>query len=84
MFDLEAMGIAQEEAAEFIQACSKIRRSGPFYQPFNGTESNFELAQNELYDLLTLAEKAGFDIWLPDTYRTAKLGRLNAFSCNRR
>jgi hypothetical protein len=77
---LEALGILQEEAAEVIKEISKIRRTGPDYCPFGGDTSNWQNAQNEIYDFLILAELAGFSLTLPDVYRARKVESLRKWS----
>lgn len=76
----EAIGIMQEEAAEVIQALSKIRRSGPDYAPHGGTKTNHEHAQNEIYDFIILAKLAGFSTEVPTDFLNQKLERLRKWS----
>jgi len=76
----EAIGIMQEEAAEVIQALSKIRRSGTSYTPHEGDVTNLELAQNEVYDFIILAQIAGFSTNVPSDFLQGKLERLRKWS----
>ncbi len=76
----EALGIVQEECAELIQDISKIRRSGVEYPRHHGHIENWNYAQNEFWDLLVVAEIAGFDLNVPDEYKYEKLKRLKEWS----
>ena len=52
----ECLNILQEECAEVIQACSKIKRFGLIGKPLNTTLTNRESLEMELGDVLALVD----------------------------
>ena len=52
----EVMDILQEEAAEVIQAVSKIRRFGKDNHKFGEAQTNLEHLEEELGDLLAMID----------------------------
>lgn len=55
----EVMDILQEEAAEVIQAVSKIRRFGPDNHKSGEDQTNLEHLEEELGDLLAMIDIMG-------------------------
>lgn len=58
MAAIDLLGVLQEECAEVIKEVSKVRRSGPDFKPFGGTESNQQHLELEVLDVLAIIEIA--------------------------
>lgn len=83
---LEVLGILQEEAAEVIQAASKIRRSGLWYRPFGGEDTNLDKLHEELADfivVMSIAQAVGLidlDSFDMPSHMRAKISKLKDWS----
>ena len=81
----ELVGLLQEEAAEFIQELSKVRRTGLAFKRRGKDVTNQHHLQRELIDLLILiamATEAGLfdEDFDADSYTEEKLERLKIWT----
>lgn len=80
----EVMDILQEEAAEVIQAVSKIRRFGPDNHKQGETQTNIEHLEEELGDLLAMIDimrDTGIVSWANmEVAKLAKIEKLKKWS----
>ena len=80
----EVMDITQEEAAEVIQAISKIRRFGMDNHKAGETQTNLEHLEEELGDMLAmidiLLEMQVIDIHALEQAKIAKIEKLKKWS----
>lgn len=73
----EVMDILQEEAAEVIQAVSKIRRFGAGNHKHGETQTNLEHLEEELGDMLAMIDiLCSMGVVELDNLRVAKLAKI--------
>ena len=73
----EVMDILQEEAAEVIQAVSKIRRFGADNHKHDETQTNLEHLEEELGDMLAMIDiLCSMGVVELDNLRIAKLAKI--------